>query len=138
MRDLTVGRMMRRDVPTVDAGIAISVFREKFPLGSATQVIAVDQDRRYAGLVIVPDAHSPELPDQKTIRDIVRHVDDVLLPSMTVKEAIVAFDRAEAEALAVVNSYVERQVMGSLTEAYALRRYAAALELRRREVLGAD
>jgi chloride channel protein, CIC family len=138
MRDLTVGRMMRRDVPTVDAGTAISIFREKFPLGSATQVIAVDQDRRYAGLVIVPDAHSPELPDQKTIRDIVRHVDDVLLPSMTVKEAIVAFDRAEAEALAVVNSYVERQVMGSLTEAYALRRYAAALELRRREVLGAD
>jgi chloride channel protein, CIC family len=142
MRDLTVGRMMREDVPTVDADTAIAVFREKFPLGSATQVVAVDHDRRYAGLVIVADAHahelSEELSDQKTVRDLARHAEDMLLPSMTVREAVVAFDRAESEALAVVNSYVDREVMGSLTEAYALRRYSAALELRRRELLGDD
>ena len=142
MRDLTVGRMMREDVPTVDADTAIAVFREKFPLGSANQVVAVDHDRRYAGLVIVADAHaqelSEELSDQKTVRDLARHAEDMLLPSMTVREAVVAFDRAESEALAVVSSYVDREVMGSLTEAYALRRYSAALELRRRELLGDD
>ena len=138
MRDLTVGRMMRPDVSTVDADTAITVFREKFPLGSATQVVAVDQDRRYAGLVIVADAHSLEVPGEKTVRDLSRHAEDMLLPSMTVREAIVAFDRAESEALAVVNSYVEREVKGLLTEAYALRRYSAELDLRRRELFGDD
>jgi chloride channel protein, CIC family len=53
-----------------------------------------------------------------------------------VKEAVLAFDRAEAEALAVVDSYRDRRVVGLLTEAYVLRRYAAALERRRREMVG--
>jgi chloride channel protein, CIC family len=62
----------------------------------------------------------------------------VLLPTMAIKEAVLAFDRAEAEALAVVDSYRERRVIGLLTEAYALRRYAAELERRRRELIGGE
>jgi len=61
----------------------------------------------------------------------------MLLPSMAVKEAVLAFDRAEAEALAVVDSYLDRSVIGLVTEAYVLRRYSAALE-RRRQELGED
>jgi CIC family chloride channel protein len=60
----------------------------------------------------------------------------MLLPGMAIKEAVLAFDRAEAEALAVVDSYVDRRVLGLLTEAYALRRYAAELERRRQELIG--
>jgi len=40
----------------------------------------------------------------------------VLEPGMSIKEAVLAFDRAEAEALAVVNSHTERRVIGLLTE----------------------
>ena len=47
-----------------------------------------------------------------------------------------AFDRAEAEALAVVNSYSDWRVIGLLTESFALRRYAAELERRRNEMIG--
>jgi chloride channel protein, CIC family len=57
---------------------------------------------------------------------------------MAVKEAVLAFDRAEAEALAVVDSYRDRKVIGILTEAYVLRRYAAELERRRRELVGEE
>ena len=64
--------------------------------------------------------------------------DEVLLPGMAVKEAVLAFDRAEAEALAVVDSYLDRRVIGLLTEAYALRRYSAALERRRQEMFGEE
>jgi CIC family chloride channel protein len=46
------------------------------------------------------------------------------------------FDQTEAEALAVVDSYLDRKVIGLLTEAYALRRYSAELEVRQRELLG--
>jgi CIC family chloride channel protein len=55
---------------------------------------------------------------------------------MTVKEAVAAFDKAEAEALAVIQSSESRRVIGLLGEAHALRRYAEQLELRRRELIG--
>ena len=42
----------------------------------------------------------------------------------------------EAEALAVVDSFRDRHIIGLLTEAYVLRRYAAALERRHRELIG--
>ena len=67
---------------------------------------------------------------------ILEDVDTVLEPGMTIKEAVLAFDRAEAEALAVVNSYSDRRVIGLLTESFALRRYAAELERRRNEMIG--
>ena len=43
-----------------------------------------------------------------------------------------------AEALAVVDSYSDRRVIGLLTEAFALRRYAAELERRRKELVGGE
>ena len=55
---------------------------------------------------------------------------------MAIKEAVLAFDRAEAEALAVVDSSLDRRVIGLLTEADAVRRYAGELERRRHELVG--
>jgi len=138
IRDLTAGRMMRHDVRTISADVSLPQFREAFPLGSANEVVAVDGDDRYAGLVVVAEAHAPELPQKASIRDLLRHSKDVLLPSTTIKEAVAAFDLTEAEALAVVDSPVKRQVVGLLTEAHALRRYSEALELRRRDVFGEE
>jgi CIC family chloride channel protein len=136
MRDLTVARMMRRDVKTVAADITIAAFRAAFPLGSETRVVAVEPDGRYAGIVIVPEAHAPELAPETPVRAILHNTRDVLLPTMTIKAAVETFDEAEAEALAVVDSKVTRRVVGILTEAHALRRYAQESELRRRELLG--
>jgi CIC family chloride channel protein len=136
MRDLTVGKMMRQDVQTVHASTNIASFREAFPLSSTAYVIAVDEQDRYVGLVHVADAHAAEASPDKSVKDLLHYRDDLLLPSMAVKEAVLAFDRAEAEALAVVDSYLDRHVIGLLTEAYVLRRYSAALEGRRREMVG--
>jgi CIC family chloride channel protein len=136
MRELTVGKMMRHDVQMVRAAATIGAFREAFPLGSPAYVIAIDEQERYAGMVRVADAHASEVAPDKPVKDILHNAEDMLLPGMAIKEAVLAFDRAEAEALAVVNSYVDRRVIGLLTEAYALRRYAAELERRRRELIG--
>jgi CIC family chloride channel protein len=138
MRELTVEKMMRQDVQTVYAGSTIAAFREAFPLSSTAYVVAVDEVDRYAGLVQVADAHAAEASPDKSIKDLLRHRDDTLLAGMAVKEAVLAFDRAEAEALAVVDSFLDRRVVGLLTEAYVLRRYAAALEGRRRDLVGED
>jgi CIC family chloride channel protein len=136
IRDLTVGQMMRSDVRTTPVETPISAFREAFPLGSANQVVAVDEDDRYAGMVIVAEAHAAELAATASVREILRHADHMLVPQMTAQEAVAAFDRFESEALAVVDSGERRQVTGLLTEAHALRRYSDASERQRRELLG--
>ncbi len=138
MRDLTVEKMMRQDVQTVSASSTIAEFREAFPLGSSASVIAVDEQDRYVGLVLVADAHALEADPQESIKDLIHHREDMLLPGMAVKEAVLAFDRAEAETLAVVDSFLDRHVVGLLTEAYVLRRYSAALEGRRRDLVGEE
>jgi CIC family chloride channel protein len=136
IRDLSVGQMMRPDVRTTPSEGTISDFREAFPLGSTNQVIAVDEDGRYAGIVLVAEAHAADVAAADSLRGLVRHSDHMLLPQMSVQEAISAFDRFEAEALPVVDSVERRQVVGLLSEAHALRRYSEASERQRRELLG--
>ena len=136
IRDLTVAQMMRADVRTAPADSTIAEFRTAFPLGAATQVIAVDSDGRYAGMVLVAEAHAPGLPATGRVGDIAQHGEHMLLPQMTAQEAISAFDRFEAEALPVVDSAEHREVIGLLSESHALRRYSDASERQRRELLG--
>ena len=136
IRDLTVGKMMRQDMTTVNAVMPIEAFREEFPPGSKTQVVAVDGEGRYAGLALVAEAHAPDLEADKGLAAILRYADVVLHPGMNVQEAIAVFDAAEAESLAVVEDDGDRRPIGLLTEAHAMRRYAEESEQRRREVIG--
>ena len=87
-------------------------------------------------MVIVAEAHAPEPGATTSLRKILHHGDHTLLPQMTAQEAITAFDRYEAEALAVVDTLERRRVIGQLSEAHALRRYSDASERQRRELLG--
>jgi CIC family chloride channel protein len=136
IRDLTVGRLMRPDLTTVMANIKIEEFREKFPLGSKTQVVAVDGSGHYVGLALIAEAHAPDIDCDKGLIDILHHRDVVLHPAMNIQEAIAVFDAAEAETLVVVEAGGDRSPLGVLTEAHAMRRYAEESEQRRREVVG--
>ena len=136
IRDLTVAQMMRADVRTTPVEADVSAFRQAFPIGSTNQVIAVDEEGRYAGMVLVAEAHATELAATRPLRDILHHADHVVLPQMTAQEAIAAFGKFEAEALAVVDSAERRQVLGLLSEAHTLRRFSDASERQRRELLG--
>jgi len=136
IRDLLVRRMMRTDVTTILVTTRVDLFREQFPLGSKTQVVAIDRDNRYAGIVFVAEAHSELETSVRTVGDIAHHQDVFLLPDMGVREAMSVFDREEAESLAVIDSIDTRHVVGLLTEAHALRRYAEESERHRPDTLG--
>ncbi|MFO1046483.1 MAG: chloride channel protein [Geminicoccaceae bacterium] len=139
IRNLTVGRLMRRDVRTARADTLLGAFRRQFPLGSTGRVVVVDAADRYAGIVLLPEAHAHELDDragETRLDSLLRHHDELLLPSQNVKEAAALFERAEADALAVVDGLESRRVLGLLTEQHALRRYAEELDQRRRELSG--
>jgi chloride channel protein, CIC family len=136
IRELNVRRMMRGDVRTVPAHTTIARFRMVFPLGSTAQVVALDEKKGYAGIILTAEAHTPELDETKPVREILHHSGTTLTPNMSVKDAVYAFDKAEAEALAVIETRESRNVIGLLTESHALRRYSEELELRRRELTG--
>ncbi len=90
-------------------------------------------------MIPVPAAYSESFDkteEARSIRELLRYQDEFLLPQMNAKEAVVRFDRAEAEALAVINNAQERKVLGLLSEAHTLRRYSEELDRRRREVSG--
>ena len=133
MRSLTVGRMMRREMRTVRADTPLSAFKRDFPLGATQRVIVLDDEDRYAGIVLLPEAHAD---DDHKVGDIVHYADVILLPQMTIKEAVAMFENAESDALVVVDTAQERHVIGLLTEQYALRRYSDELDRRRRELSG--
>jgi chloride channel protein, CIC family len=63
IRNLTVGRMMRRDVRTVRKDTSMDTFRRDFPLGSTQRVVVLDSKDRYAGIALISEAHAPEHTD---------------------------------------------------------------------------
>jgi CIC family chloride channel protein len=135
MRNLTVGRMMRREVRTVRSDMPLASFRRDFPLGATARVVIVDERDRYAGIVQVAEAHAPDATAAR-VSELLHHGNEMLLPQMTIKEAIAMFEQAESDALAVVDGTETRRVIGLLTEQYALRRYSEELDRRRRELSG--
>ncbi len=135
MRNLTVGRMMRREFRRVPIDMSLETFRRSFALGSVARVVAVDAAERYAGILATSEAHAaPEAAE--TLGDVVHHRKTVLLPQMSIKEAVQMFETAESDELAVVDGAETMRVIGVLTEQYALRRYSEELEKRRRELSG--
>jgi CIC family chloride channel protein len=141
MRQLTVQRMMRRDPPTIRGDAPLADLRQRYPLGSTQRVVVEDADGRYLGVALIAEAFAladkPEGDGGKTCADIAHWHDQVLLPEMNIKQAVSIFERAESEALAVVDGLENRQVVGLLTEGYALRRYAEELDKARASLAGA-
>lgn len=132
MHNLTVGRVMRREMHTMHLDTTIDDFRKDVPLGTVDRVLVTDDADRYAGVVIVAEAHASNAK-AKRLSDLLRATNAMLLPQMLIGEALLLFEEAEVEALAVVDDPDHRRVIGVLTELYALRRYNEELERVRRD-----
>jgi chloride channel protein, CIC family len=132
IRELTVGRMMRKDVRTVMDDTDITRLRRDFPLGATQRVIIVDRMDRYVGIVLIAEIHG-ELPEGTIAKDLVHFADTALLPNLNVREAMKAFSAAEADALAVVENTDTRKVIGLLAEQHAMRRYNEELDRRQND-----
>ncbi len=141
IRTLTVGKLMRREVATAPLDQPLATFLRAHPLGSPSRVVIVDGEGRYAGLVLVPEAHAAAREGAQAgegatprLADLLRHPRDVLTADMNAKAAAATFDRTESEALAVVDA--AGTVIGLLTESHTLKRYSEELDRQRRAMLG--
>ena len=138
LRDLTVGRMMVRSPRVFPADQSVRAFREAYPIGSANVVVAIGEDGRYQGLVHVAEAHALPLEngeDGGPVGAVAHAPATVLHPDQDIGVALEAFEAAHADTLAVTARGTD-QVLGTLGEAYAARRYAQETNLAMKGVLG--
>lgn len=137
--DLTVGRMMRSDPKLVASDMNLRALRNKYPVGSAKRVFAVDLEGNYAGALDMAVVHDPqydEVIDAGLVADLVNQRDVYLLPSENVRAALARFDESQTESLPVLAARGDPRVVGYMSEAFALRRYTQELERRRSAELG--
>jgi CIC family chloride channel protein len=137
--DLTATRLMRSDPKMVPSNMPLRDLRARYPVGSVKRVFVSDPEGLYAGSVDMAIAHDPQLDealDAAMVADLVEQNRTYLLPDDNVRTALARFDEAHAESLPVLAGRTDRRVVGYLTEAYALRRYAQELERRRSAELG--
>lgn len=128
MRDLSVRKLMRTDVPTMPATLTIAEARTRVPLGSAKLFILLNEQGRYGGLVLLDDLYTTAEPAATAVGALGTHRDEVLFPWLNVREALARFAAHEADALVVLDHEATRRVLGLVTEAHALRRYGEELE----------
>jgi CIC family chloride channel protein len=115
-------------VKTAPATLTIEQARAQFPIGSLKNFAVVDENNRYAGMVMLDDLHTTDAPADAQITTVMRHKDALLLPWMTVREALDVFESAESDALIVVDQATTRRIVGVLSESNALRSYGRELE----------
>lgn len=128
MRDLAVRKLMRTDVRTAAATLSVDEARAQFPLGSLKNFAVVDENDRYVGLVFLDDLYTTNTSGETLVTTVMRHGDAVLLPYMTVREALDVFEATESDALIVVDQTTTRRIVGALSESNALRSYGRELE----------
>src|SRR5208337_4656581 len=100
MRDLTVGRLMRTDVPKARLAMTITEFMKEFPAQSTNQWVAVTSESgSYAGMVFVPDVHLAGMHGDTGaaagLGKFARSPDVFLLPQMNIKLAVNSFEQSE-------------------------------------------
>jgi CIC family chloride channel protein len=139
IRGLTVEKLMIPDVETVFADASIASFIETHAIGSTHWVPATDPFGRYVGLVSVAEAHrvaADPAHRADAVSALACLADVALTPDLNIREAAQRFAEAESESLAVVASATDRRVIGLLSEAHVLRRYATELDRARQDLFG--
>ena len=130
--ELMIGPMMRRDPAVIAADQPIEELRRRFPAGSTKQVFVVDGNGRLTGSIDPAELGAPGLAETgKTVGDFVNGAAPFLLPGDDLRTALERFSAAAQETLPVIDDAESRRVIGYLSEAYALRRYAHELEAHR-------
>jgi CIC family chloride channel protein len=112
----------------IAAALPVEELRRRFPAGSVKQIFVVDGDGRLIGSV---DPIGSENGEAKTIGDLVGEPVAFLLPGDDLRTALDRFSGAAQEILPVIDNAEHRRIIGYVSEAYALRRYAHQLEAHR-------
>ena len=134
--DLTVSKLMRRDIYLVPASETVAQLREHFPLGGPKYAFACNEGGAYLGTIETVEAHSPAydgIAEETAVVDLIRDEPRVLTPGENIHAALALFTKTESEVLPVVETAKSGRVLGFVSEAYLWKRYSRELEKHRLE-----
>ncbi|WFU18572.1 hypothetical protein [Bradyrhizobium sp. CB3481] len=93
-----------------------------------------DRNGIYASVVPAATPHSVANQDNELLRSLVQQQNEYLLPTTPVRKILKAFERREADVLALVERADHRAPLGTLSEAQVLRTYGEELKPRNQEL----
>ncbi|MBB4733562.1 chloride channel protein [Xanthomonas arboricola] len=134
VRNLSAGKMMRKDANHTAHDTTVSEFRRRFPLGSTQRVVLEDAACHYAGVVPLAVLYADNVQADAPVSDYAKHRDAALLADTDIVAVMKVFDATQADELAVIDA--QRKVLGVLSESFVRKRYAEELEKRERELMG--
>lgn len=130
-RSIHVRDIMRPDVVRFPDTVTCGELLAKYPAGSIKWLALEDAAGHYAGLCDVSEiAFAAKEPEQPA-KVFARQKAEVLHLAQSLEDAIKWFETPGREAAIIVSAPTRMKVVGILTEAYVLKRYAQELERRR-------
>ncbi|QIO34815.1 chloride channel protein [Bradyrhizobium sp. 1(2017)] len=134
VRQMSAASLMRADFENALTTMPIGEAQRQFSPALVRQIVLRDPNGIYAGIVPAATLHSVANQDNELLRSLAQQQDEYLLPTTPVREILKAFERSEADVLAVVDGTDHRATIGTLSEAHVLRTYGEELERRNQEL----
>lgn len=134
VRQMSAASLMRTDFENALTTMPIGEAQKLFSPAQVRQIVLRDPNGIYAGIVPAATLHSMANQDDKPLGSLAQQQNVCLLPTTPVREIMKAFERSEADVLAVVDRPDHRATIGTLSEAHVLRTYGEELERRNQEL----
>ena len=134
VRQLSATSLMRSDFENALSTTPVAEAQKMFSPAQVRQIVLRDPNGTYAGIVTSADLHSIATDDNLPLATIARQQDEFLLPGASIRDIMKAFERSEADVLAVLDRADHRAAIGTVSEAHVLRTYGEELERRNQEV----
>jgi CIC family chloride channel protein len=134
VQQLSATTLMRSDFETAPSILPITEAQKLFSPARVKQIVLRDPNGIYAGLVSSADLHSIATIDNLPLGTLARQTEEFLLPDATIRDVMAAFERTEADVLAVVARADYPVAIGTVSEAHVLRTYGEELERRNQEL----
>nr|WP_244621185.1 chloride channel protein [Bradyrhizobium symbiodeficiens] len=134
VRQMSAASLMRTDFENALTTTPIGEAQKLFSPAQVRQIVLRDPNGIYAGIVPAATLHSVANQDDELLGSLAQQQDECLLPTTPVREILKAFERSEADVLAVVDRADHRATIGTLSEAHVLRTYGEELERRNQEL----
>jgi CIC family chloride channel protein len=134
VRQMSAASLMRTDFENALTTMPIGEAQKLFSPAQVRQIVLRDPSGIYAGIVPAATLHSVTNQEDEQLGSLAQQQDECLLPTTPVREILKAFERSEADVLAVVDRTDHRATIGTLSEAHVLRTYGEELERRNQEL----
>ncbi|MTV11799.1 MULTISPECIES: chloride channel protein [Bradyrhizobium] len=134
VRQMSAASLMRADFENALTTMPIGEAQKLFSPAQVRQIVLRDPNGSYAGIVASATLHSVTNRDDDPLGSLAQQQDEYLLPTTSVREILKAFERSEADVLAVIDRAEHRVTIGTLSESHVLRTYGEELERRNQEL----